>query len=463
MQKRILILSLSTIFAITPFKGYIKHEGGYYGSYQYRYVYAEGQYLDGLMNGEWKFYTDSTKQNIIAKGNFLEGNTSNPSKDGIPRHGRNGLWEHYYTKNLNNWNTQKSMKNPLRATQYWNNGKLNGKSTSYFKDGKIAIESYYKNGKRNGKRKEWYQGGYMYTKLYRITNYIDGRTDSDKIYDYTNTNISISSSYVDEIKTDTIYSSNHKKKLFIRQLKNEKYHGDFIAYHLNGTIWIKGQFNNGFIDGKWEEFSNQGLSLAKMNYNNGKAIIENGYNQKIYNKEGDLIYSYNFIDGKRYGETIELLYNVPNIIHKFELNSRLINRYHQRHFNTMDMEHPNHTKYGRFNINLIPYLNPYQRQHQYRIDNRQFIGFTQRLNYIQPNHKIIGYGEYIDNKRIGEWVWKTTDKKIILTGQYNTVGHPIGQWKEMDIKDSSNFIITQYDDNGKIKSTSKNIKTYLKK
>ena len=92
MKKIILFLTLSAIFATTPFKGYIKH-----GNYNtYRYVYAEGQYLNGDMDGEWLFYSDSTKQNMIAKGNFLNGNTSNPSKDGIPRHGRNGLWEHYY-------------------------------------------------------------------------------------------------------------------------------------------------------------------------------------------------------------------------------------------------------------------------------------------------------------------------------------------------------------------------------
>ena len=154
-------------------------------------MYAEGQYLNGAMDGEWLFYSDSTKQNMIAKGNFLNGNTSNPSKDGIPRHGRNGLWEHYYTHTSNNWRNSPTLKNPLRATQYWNNGKLTGKSTSYFQDGKIAIESDYKNGKKHGNRKEWYQGGYMYTKLYRNTEYKEGQTISDKIYDYNATNISM--------------------------------------------------------------------------------------------------------------------------------------------------------------------------------------------------------------------------------------------------------------------------------
>ena len=52
MKKTILLLTLSLIFATTPFKGYIKHEG-YYNTY--RYVYAEGQYLNGLMDGEWVF------------------------------------------------------------------------------------------------------------------------------------------------------------------------------------------------------------------------------------------------------------------------------------------------------------------------------------------------------------------------------------------------------------------------
>ena len=99
MKTIIFICNLSIIFSTTPFKGYIKHSGYSRSSYIYPYFYAEGQYLNGLMDGEWNFYSDSTKQYVVAKGGFLNGNTSNPSKYGIPKNGRHGLWEHYYTEN----------------------------------------------------------------------------------------------------------------------------------------------------------------------------------------------------------------------------------------------------------------------------------------------------------------------------------------------------------------------------
>ena len=202
----ILILNLCLIIGAMPFKGYIK-DGRYH-----QWVYAEGQYLDGSMDGEWLFYSDSTKTDMIAKGSYLNGNTSNPGQYGIPKHGRNGLWEHYYPQS--HYYNHFHLKNPKKSTQYWNDGKLSGKFTSYFKDGKIAVTCDYKDGKKNGHRKEWFQGGYMYTKLYRDTQYKKGAPINDKIYDYSNTTLSLQSSYIDDIRIDTLYSSNYKKSLY---------------------------------------------------------------------------------------------------------------------------------------------------------------------------------------------------------------------------------------------------------
>ena len=462
MKKLVLLFTLSTIFSITPFKGYIKHEG-YYNTYPY--VYAEGQYLNGLMDGEWFFYTDSTKQNLVAKGNFLNGDTSNPSKDGIPRHGRQGFWEHYYT-NINHWRHSPTLKNPIRATEYWNDGKLTGRATSYFQDGKIAVECDYNNGKKHGNRKEWYQGGYMYTKLYRNTEYKKGRTISDKIYDYS-TNISIISSYLDDIRTDTIYSSNDNKKIMLQKIKNGSYHGDFIAYHINGEVWITGSFFDGKRNGEWKEFSDEGILIAKMKYNQGKVEIPDGYEQKLYNLDGKLIYSYHFSNGVRNGKATEILYNVSNIAHRVELNS---GRYSYQgdwddFYHFKDLKHL--LQYDNQTYQIIPNLNPYVKQPQYRIvRNSRFSGFI-RLDSRNKNflkNQIIGTGNYKNNIRVGEWIWKTIgDHNLAITGQYNEKGQPIGEWKEIDPNDDSNLIITQYDTNGQINSVSRKSKTYSRK
>ena len=461
MKQLVLLSTLSIIFSTTPFKGYIKHEG-YYNTY--RYVYAEGQYLNGLMDGEWIFYSDSTKQNLIAKGNFLNGNTSNPSKDGIPRNGRNGLWKHYYTNTSNHWSYSPTLKNPLRATQYWNNGDLTGRSTSYFKDGKIAVECDYKDGKKHGNRKEWYQGGYMYTKLYRKTKYEEGQTISDKIYDYS-TNISIVSSYLDNIRTDTIYSSKDKKIIMVQKIKNGSYHGDFIAYHINGKVWIKGAFFDGKRNGEWKEFSDEGMLMAKINYNQGEVQIPNGYEQKIYNLDGKLIYSYQFSNGAKNGKAIEISYNVSNIIHRIELNKY---RYSYKEIwdDFYNFKDSKHLQYNNQTYRLIPHLNPYLKQPQYQITHNRFSGFirSDSRNKKFFKNQIIGSGDYKNDIRVGKWLWKTmADNKLVIKGQYNEKGQPIGEWTEIHPNDDSNLIITQYDESGKIKSVSRKSKTYSRR
>ena len=55
------------------------------------------------------------------------------------------------------------------------------------------------------------------------------------------------------------------------------------------------------------------------------------------------------------------------------------------------------------------------------------------------------------------------DNKLVIKGQYNEKGQPIGEWKEIDPNDDSNLIITLYDENGKVKSVSRKSKTYSKK
>ena len=55
------------------------------------------------------------------------------------------------------------------------------------------------------------------------------------------------------------------------------------------------------------------------------------------------------------------------------------------------------------------------------------------------------------------------DNKLVIKGQYNEKGQPIGEWTEIHPNDDSNLIITQYDESGKIKSVSRKSKTYSRR
>ena len=80
---------------------------------------------------------------------------------------------------------------------------------------------------------------------------------------------------------------------------------------------------------------------------------------------------------------------------------------------------------------------------------------------MMPNIKLIGKGTYKDNIRIDKWTWTDMlSDKVVLKGQYNQEGKPIGTWEESDPKDENNLIITSYSDEGKLISVSKRTITY---
>ena len=305
----------------------------------------------------------------------------------------------------------------------------------------------------------------MYSKLYRNTEYFEGATISDKIYTYATTSVSIISSYLNDIRTDTVFSSNHQKKLFVRKIKDGYYHDKFFAYHINGKVWIEGNFKNGWRDGEWKEFSENGKFIAKINYKGGEVFAPDDYNQKIYDLDGRLIYNYQLSKGIRNGEAIECLYGVSDIIHKPQIHRY---SYYQKNWygHVQKFEDQKLRSYKRYQVNqLIPNFNPYFKKPQYQIKHTRFIGFNQNSmkNHIMTMSRIIGKGYYKNNIRVGKWIWKTIhDNKIVLKGEYNEEGLPIGEWIEVNTNDDDNSIITQYDKNGKVEFVSRKSKNYLK-
>jgi len=467
MKKIVIIMGISMLISSEPFRGYIDLEN-------HAWLYAEGRYKDGFMDGEWNFYTDSTKTQRVSSGNYINGNKTRISKTGIPKGGRDGLWMHYY--HTRRYNDRWSMKNSIKAKQYWSNGKMNGKFTSYFKDGKIAIESKYQDGKQNGIRKEWYMGGFMYTKPFRETQYKTGKPIHDKIYNI-DSDIYIISNYNDSSRIDSIYEYKNKSLVIISEIKKGDLDGIHKLFHQNGEIWQEGRMNNGLPDGVWKEYSDTGILLSQVNFQEGNAIIKENEKQLIHDEEGNIIYSYSYVNDKRSGLSIELLHNVPDIIHKLELNKmsrhtrcRFITRFQDYTKDYSILYNINANDSRRYNMqwndgyhHYALSLNKYQ-NNQYNIKWFKFKGVYKSKNHRVPQNKILGKGNYKDNTRIGKWVWSDMkSNKVILKGEYNDDGKPIGVWEESDPRDANNLIITTYSDEGKVISVSKKTITYSSK
>ena len=116
-----------------------------------------------------------------------------------------------------------------------------------------------------------------------------------------------------------------------------------------------------------------------------------------------------------------ILSNVSNITHRLEI-IKYRSSYQGNWNDFSNFEDTKHQSYNNQTYRLVPYLNPYLKQHQYQINSHRFAGFNQYdiKNKQFLNGQIIGTGHYENNIRIGKWLWKTMDdNKLAIKGQYN--------------------------------------------
>lgn len=146
-----------------------------------------GQYDKGLMIGEWSYFHSNGKK--LAVGKYINGDGSNKSKlhPMIPKHGRDGEWKFWYESELE-W-----MDGSLKEVSNYSNGKLNGISTLWFKNGQKNQEGTFKDGKEEGLWTFWYENGNILKEgeLYRnkqdgrwIFYNEDGSMKEEKIYNW---------------------------------------------------------------------------------------------------------------------------------------------------------------------------------------------------------------------------------------------------------------------------------------
>jgi hypothetical protein len=63
-----------------------------------------------------------------------------------------------------------------------------------------------------------------------------------------------------------------------------------IHYHKDGTVWAKGQFTGGKMNGYWEWFRKDGTVMRSGSFSNGKQIGE----WTTYDKKGKIVKISNF-------------------------------------------------------------------------------------------------------------------------------------------------------------------------
>ncbi len=155
-------------------------------------VKYEGVFEHGKETGIFTFYDDTKAATVIATRDFSKGNNSAYTKffdqqknvvseGNVVKKQYDGLWK-FYHKNSKQ----------LMSTETYKNGKLDGKRTVFYPDGKIAEEAMYKNGIRSGPYKRYAISG---TVLEEVT-YKDDQPEGPAVYREGNGNIASKGNYV---------------------------------------------------------------------------------------------------------------------------------------------------------------------------------------------------------------------------------------------------------------------------
>ena len=303
-------------------------KGKEYNAFNDKLIF-EGEYSNKKRNGQGKEYYDDNR--VKYEGEFLNGKRWNGKiysyKNGSEiiqelKEGRGLIKEYYddgslkfegeYLNGERNGNGKKYYKNGNLKFEgeYLNNKKFNGKeydlnnniicdlkygkgfARKFDTEGKLEYEGEYLNGKRSGKWKEFYNDKLIF--------------EGEYLYNYKKCGREFINNYV-EYEGEYLYNKKWNGKGYdenhnvIYELINGC--GKVKEYNKNNELIFEGEYLNGKRNGMVEEY-NCGKLIFEGDYSNGK---RNGKGKEYFN--GVLIFDGEYLNGKRNGNGKEYIYH----------------------------------------------------------------------------------------------------------------------------------------------------------
>lgn len=135
----------------------------------------EGTFINGKETGIFKYFDDTKAGKVIATRDFSKGDGScyttmfnqkgNKVSEGLLNKDRQneGEWKYYH----------QDSPQPM-SVETFKNGKLNGKSVVFYKNGKIASETHYVNGIKDGIYKKFSEKGIVLEEIPYKNNQFNG-------------------------------------------------------------------------------------------------------------------------------------------------------------------------------------------------------------------------------------------------------------------------------------------------
>jgi antitoxin component YwqK of YwqJK toxin-antitoxin module len=231
-------------------------EGPIQGKGGFKTIEKDGKKIN-KKDGEWTLYVKESNGKVVsAKGVFSEDK-------------RNGKWIFYYPNGA------------VKSESTYVDGKQNGISKSYNKNGKVTAEIPYKDDKVNGTRILYTDEGVKQKEEQVKDNKRNGKSTTY----FKNGKIQISAVYSND-KLDgnwTEYYEDGKKKMEGRQIpvteekikedakwaeKEGLKTGPWTLYHRNGKKLMTGVYEDNKMTGKWLAYAPEGYLESEGNYEN---------------------------------------------------------------------------------------------------------------------------------------------------------------------------------------------------
>ena len=191
--------------------------------------FGEGNFIKGLQNGAWVYYFNTGAK--LGEGNYLNGDGGNKGSSGIPKNGRDGLFNLFYK------NGNPEAINPYKA------GKLNGLCTFYYENGNKSQVSNHTAGELDGLYNSYYENG----KSKVVSNYKAGSLDG------------LYTSY---------FENGNKQGVFNYSVDGAN--GLATFYHENGIKKEVSNYKADKLDGQRTQYNDLGLKTSETNYSNGR-------------------------------------------------------------------------------------------------------------------------------------------------------------------------------------------------
>jgi uncharacterized protein len=293
---------------------------------QFRQKTSEGQLLNGLEQGVWKYYYPNGE--LKYERSYDKGNSDGSFKY-FYKNGKLYYEINYVNNNREGYYKSYFLNGKVRSEGYYLNDEQHGPWTFYSSDGSLDEVNFFQEGEVKGITESYLPGNKLYSHaIYKNGFYNNSiRFDtSGKAYDTTRLilgtgklvtidplkQITFTANYVGGKKNGTTKSYYGAGKLSaVDSFYMGNREGAYKAYHINGKLKIHGFYLNDEKDSIWNYYDEDGILYRSIRYEKGES---NGPD-KSYNNLGKLEVEKTYKDDERHGDYIYYGYD-GTIIYK---------------------------------------------------------------------------------------------------------------------------------------------------